>query len=364
MAVVDTTRTFINNEQVTSTKLNEIMDNSLFVSGAVASGGGLEVTTGGQMQIKDSGVTSAKIPSNAITTAKIADGNVTPAKLSTGGPSWTNNALTTGRIIELGGGITESANSQIDFHSVYPTTSYEARIIRDSGVDGDFSLVNTGANPIVMDASGGVTFGNANMPNPSGTAPIYGCRAWVNFNGQVADNVSGNYTRSSSTTVTIDTASNHGLVAGNVVWLDFTVSTGTAPFDGLYQVASITDENTFTVVSSASTSSTGTVSLRRQTIRASGNISCVSAAAPSPIIPPISNDAIGNGYYVVNFTSQMPDANFAISGSCNEAGELVASSGNDIVGGFGYNEKCAFITTVSGGSTAVDCLHNSIQIIR
>jgi hypothetical protein len=284
--------------------------------------------------------------------------------LSTGGPSWTSTSLTTNRIIELGGGITANANSQIDFHSVYPTTSYEARIIRDSGVDGDFSLVNTGANPIVMDASGGVTFGTANMPNPSGTAPIYGARAWVNFNGQVADNVSGNYTRSSSTTVTIDTASNHGLVEGNVVWLDFTVSTGTAPFDGLYQVASITDENTFTVVSSASTSSTGTVSLRRQTIRASGNISCVSAAALSPVIPPTSNDTIVSGYYVVNFKSQMPDVNFAISGSCNESGALAASSGNDIVGGYGYNSKCAFITTVSGGSSAVDCLHNSVQIIR
>ena len=34
-----------------------------------------------------------------------------------------------------------------------------------------------------MSASGGVTFGTANMPTPSGTAPIYGARAWVNFNG-------------------------------------------------------------------------------------------------------------------------------------------------------------------------------------
>ena len=72
MPVVDTTRTFTNNEQITSTKLNEIMDNSLFVAGAVVSGQGLEVTSGGQMQVA----------TNGIITTKIADANVTQAKLA------------------------------------------------------------------------------------------------------------------------------------------------------------------------------------------------------------------------------------------------------------------------------------------
>jgi hypothetical protein len=72
MPVVNTTNSFSNNEQITSTKLNDIMDNSSFVSGAVVSGQGLEITVGGQMQIKDLDVT----------TAKIADSNVTQAKLA------------------------------------------------------------------------------------------------------------------------------------------------------------------------------------------------------------------------------------------------------------------------------------------
>ena len=93
MPVVDTTTAFTNNEQVTSTKLNNIMDNSFFVSGAVVTSGGLEVTTGGQMQvatngiittrIADSNVTTAKIADSNVTTAKIADANITQAKLST-----------------------------------------------------------------------------------------------------------------------------------------------------------------------------------------------------------------------------------------------------------------------------------------
>jgi microcystin-dependent protein len=82
MPVVDTTRTFTNNEQITSTKLNEIMDNSSFVSGAVVTSGGLEVTAGGQMQVATSGITTAKIADSNVTTEKIADGAVTQAKAS------------------------------------------------------------------------------------------------------------------------------------------------------------------------------------------------------------------------------------------------------------------------------------------
>lgn len=87
MPVVNTTRTFTNNEQITSTKLNEIMDNSFFVSGAIVSGRGLQVTTGGQLQISDGGITNALLANSTSTTtgvtaAKIANAAVTPAKLS------------------------------------------------------------------------------------------------------------------------------------------------------------------------------------------------------------------------------------------------------------------------------------------
>ena len=82
MPVVNTTNTFTNNEQITSTKLNDIMDNSSFVSGAVVTSGGLEITAGGQMQIASDGVTTAKILNSNVTTAKIADSNITTAKIA------------------------------------------------------------------------------------------------------------------------------------------------------------------------------------------------------------------------------------------------------------------------------------------
>jgi hypothetical protein len=81
MPVVDTTTPFSNNEQITSTKLNNIMDNSFFVSGAVVPSSGLEVTAGGQMRIPNGGITSNELASNSVVTAKIADSNVTTAKI-------------------------------------------------------------------------------------------------------------------------------------------------------------------------------------------------------------------------------------------------------------------------------------------
>jgi hypothetical protein len=87
MPVVDTTTPFSNNEQITSTKLNNIMDNSFFVSGAVVPSSGLEVTAGGQMQIPNGGIKTALLEnststSDGVTTAKIADLNVTAPKLA------------------------------------------------------------------------------------------------------------------------------------------------------------------------------------------------------------------------------------------------------------------------------------------
>jgi hypothetical protein len=95
-------------------------------------------------------------------------------------------------------------------------------------------------------------------------------------------------------------------------------------------------------------------------------VSNVSAAysGANPASPPASNLAIGAGFYVVNLLTAMTDANFAISGACNQDGGLTLNDGDNIFGGFAYNEKCIFITTVRSANTGYDCLHNSVQVIR
>lgn len=70
MPVVDTVQTFNTGDTVTSTTLNNIMDQSVFVAGAVVSGSGLAITAGGQM-------TTSGIPG-----ANVTDGTISQAKLS------------------------------------------------------------------------------------------------------------------------------------------------------------------------------------------------------------------------------------------------------------------------------------------
>ena len=370
MPVVDTTQSFATGDTVTSTTLNNIMDQSIFVAGAVVSGSGLAITAGGQMTT--SNIPGANIANGTITggvagvNSKIANSTITPTNLSSGAPSWTASTTSLGSAVtgtyttNIAPERTGDGSTELQFGS-QATVSNSASITRNTGVNGTFAITNNGTGAITLSASGGVTFGTANMPAPSGSAPIFGVRAWANFDAKSNNDLAGSYSRS-GTTVTV-TATAHGLIAGNLIFIDLTVGTGTAPFDGLYVVASVTDANTFTVTSSASTASTGTAILKRKTIRGSGNISCISAAASSPVIPPTSNDTVANGYYIANFSVSMPNSNFAVFGTCSEDGALSAGSGNDILAGSPYNEKSAFITTISIAGGAIDALHNSVSII-
>jgi hypothetical protein len=84
MPVLSTGNTFTATEQITSTKLNNIANAADFTdtsgnavdsassTGTCVNGGGIEVTTSGQLQLKDTEVTTAKIGTNAVTLAKMA----------------------------------------------------------------------------------------------------------------------------------------------------------------------------------------------------------------------------------------------------------------------------------------------------
>lgn len=326
MGAVDTTYTFTATDTITSTKMNNIIDQTTMTDDAIWLNDGLEVASG-KIRITGGGITSSKLGTGCVTSNAILDGTIVNADI---------NASAAIALSKLGSGALPTA-----------ITIASANIVDGTIVADD-----------IADAT--ITAPKLNGAQ-TGSAPIYGVRAWANFDAQSNNDLAGSYSRS-GTAVTV-TATAHGLIAGNLIFIDFTVGTGTAPFDGLYVVDSVTDANTFTVTSSASTASTGTATLKRKTIRGSGNISCISAAAPSPIIPPTSNDTVANGYYIANFSVSMPNSNFAVFGTCSEDGALSAGSGNDILAGSPYNEKSAFITTISIAGGAIDALHNSVSII-
>ena len=283
MGAVDTTYTFTATDTITSSKMNNIIDQTTMTSNAII-GTTLEVASG-KLKVRSSGITSNELASGSVTSTTIADGSVTPAKLSTAGPSWDSAGgtfLFSQRVLELGYGITSNTDSVIDFHAVHPLTDYEARIIRSSGDNGTFSISNNGtgaielsASSIELSASGGVTFGTANMPTPSGTAPIFGARAWAKLNpfvGSIRTGAykTGNYSRTATeTTVTIV---GHGLKTNDKIRLDFTSGTAT---DGLYTVTSSANANEF-VVDHTGSATSGNVTAQFVAIQGSGNVSTAS----------------------------------------------------------------------------------------
>ena len=132
MSIIKKGTDFGPTEQVTSTKLDNLVDNASFTdtsanavaytgsTGTCLQGGGLEVTSAGQLQVKDSGITTAKLNDNAVTTAKITDLNVTTAKIAA-------DAITTAKIadnVELGGNPTTTTQSASNNSTRIATTKF------------------------------------------------------------------------------------------------------------------------------------------------------------------------------------------------------------------------------------------------
>jgi len=79
----------------------------------------------------------------------------------------------------------------------------------------------------------------------------------------------GTYSQS-TTTVTIS-ITQHGVAIGDVLTIDYTSSAGGSPTDGDFVVASVTNDNVFTVTAASSATDSGTVSI---TLSGAGKYVC------------------------------------------------------------------------------------------
>ena len=80
MPIINKGTAFSNGEQLSASKLNDLVDGATFGTDSVDNASTLLNGTGA-ITVRDSGITAAKLATNAVTTAKILNANVTKAKI-------------------------------------------------------------------------------------------------------------------------------------------------------------------------------------------------------------------------------------------------------------------------------------------
>lgn len=145
MGAVDTTYTFTATDTITSTKMNNIIDQTTMTSDAII-GTTLDVASG-KLKVRSSGITSNELASGSVTSTAIADGTIVNADI---------NASAAIDLSKLATGELPTA-----------ITIASANIVDGTIVASD--LADASITAPKLDGA------------QTGTAPIFGCRAWVNF---------------------------------------------------------------------------------------------------------------------------------------------------------------------------------------
>lgn len=264
MGVLSKGTTFADGDQVTSTKLNNLVDNAVFTASAVD-----DTTTqlsSGKIVVKTVG--TGQLATNAVTTAKITDANVTEAKLAT-------DSVSTAKIQD-----DAVTNAKIADNAIQQAQMADGSV-------GTAEIIDANVTAAKLDGA------------QTGNAPIYGIRAWAKLNPYVGASRTGAYktgTYSRTLTETTVNITAHGLKINDVIRLDFTSGSGT---DEVYVVTSVPSVDQFVVNHNGSATS-GNVTAQFVAIQASGNISSATWY-----------DAGGN-VIALNFSSQMPNDDYAI----------------------------------------------------
>ena len=196
--------TYADGSQVTSTNLNDIVDDAVFNNNAVDDSTiGLNSSTPKALFVKDSGITTAKINDSAVTTAKINDDAVTAAKIAAGAVAdivypvgsiftTTNNYADSAAVVAAIGGTTWVRFGEGKVLVGYSTT------------DGDFSAGATGGAKDVT-----LTAAQSGLPAHSHTVTSSGGGQFVNVG------VGGLFTGSGGTPPTFNTSSTGGTAASS-----------------------------------------------------------------------------------------------------------------------------------------------------
>ena len=141
MGVLNTGYTFLPTDVITSTKMNNIIDETTFTDDAIVSGNLSLEQVGGKLKVKSSGIGSNELASGAVTTTKITDLNVTTGKLA-------DLAVTTGKLADLGVTAGKIANDAVTTDKILNSNVTTAKIADAAITSTKLSGAQTGDAPI------------------------------------------------------------------------------------------------------------------------------------------------------------------------------------------------------------------------
>lgn len=175
MAILENSgNTFSSGESVTANRLNTITSGSTFATGdgEAVDGTSLQVHGGGYLQVKDDGITNAKIATGAVNADSIAADAVITAKIadSTGD----SDGVTTAKI--AGNAITSAKISDTDAQFLVDDTSTQKKVVvNEAGADVDFRVEgDTDQNLLVCDATNDRVVVGATAPTESSKFSVVG----------------------------------------------------------------------------------------------------------------------------------------------------------------------------------------------
>jgi len=159
MGVVNTTYTFLGTDTITSSKLNNIIDDTTFTGDAIQ-GTTLQVVSPGKLAVSAGGITSNEL----------ASGSVTPAKISTGGPSWTTSSVTLPSNTSVSGTVTSTQFVGPLTGNVTGSAITSGTSVTASGTSVDFTSIPSWAKRITVVLQGVSTNGASGLMIQVGTS--------------------------------------------------------------------------------------------------------------------------------------------------------------------------------------------------
>ena len=132
MAILSKGNTYSSGDSVTSTNLNALVDSATFVSGSnqTTDNSTLEVHSSGYLQIKDGGITNAKLAAGAVNASSIGSGTITDTQLA-------DNAVISAKLAD--NAVTSAKISDTDAQFLVDDTSAQKKVvINEDGADVDF----------------------------------------------------------------------------------------------------------------------------------------------------------------------------------------------------------------------------------